>query len=470
MKKWLGLVFLFVGSLCHAQSATIDWTNVHQVIVGFGASDHTEPLPTAQQQFFFGTTGSDIGLSLLRIGTSNGTSTGAGDPGDCTTVSTSCAGQYGRDMQAVIAAGGKVTSTTWSVPAQYSTSGNVACAVSGQPSGQLISSDYSAYAQWVVNFIKSVQMYDSVNVYALSVEAEPDGCWSTENTYYTPSQLDNFIANYLGPTFQSNGISTLIEMPETSKYRQLSNWTSTCGADPTCSNYVGAILWHDYDISFTAPDTVSAAPYPSNFPAGKLYMETETSCYLNVGPTFCASNAPFDPSMTDALHWAAVIDQRFAVDNVNAWSYFWFWNGGDNEGLMSKPDGTPAQRAYVLGQYSRFVRPGYYRIDATHVPETGISVSAYQDVPSGHLVIVATNYTSSAVTQTFSLANAPTFTSVTPYTTSANEDIQAQTAQSLSGNVFSYTLPADSVTTFVGLASSTSAGPAAPTNLRASVN
>lgn len=132
--------------------------------------------------------------------------------------------------------------------------------------------------------------------------------------------------------------------------------------------------------------------------------------------------------------------------------------------------GVVPLRTYVIGQYSRFIRPGYYRIDATHVPQTGISVSAYQNTSGGNLVIVATNYTASPISQTFNLTNAPAFTSVTPYITSATQDIQSQAAQPVSSNSFTYTLPADSVTTFVGTTSPTSTGPTAPTNLQAVID
>ena len=59
---------------------------------------------------------------------------------------------------------------------------------------------------------------------------------------------------------------------------------------------------------------------------------------------------------------------------------------------------------YVLGQYSRFVRPGYYRIGATN---TGSAlISAYKDTNSGNFAIVAVNTnTSTTINQTFNLTN-----------------------------------------------------------------
>jgi glucuronoarabinoxylan endo-1,4-beta-xylanase len=119
----------------------------------------------------------------------------------------------------------------------------------------------------------------------------------------------------------------------------------------------------------------------------------------------------------------------------------------------------------VLAQYSKFVRPGYYRIDSTRQPQTGVSVSAYQNTGGGNLVIIATNYTGAAVSQTFNITNAPTFSTLTPTITSASQSLAQLSNVSLSGNSFTYTLPAQSIVTFVG---STASIPP-PTNLSGTV-
>jgi glucuronoarabinoxylan endo-1,4-beta-xylanase len=154
---------------------------------------------------------------------------------------------------------------------------------------------------------------------------------------------------------------------------------------------------------------------------------------------------------TDGLMWAGIIDDRLVNENASAYLYWWLIGEGntDDQGLESST-GSIAQRAYVFGQYSKFIRPGYYRIDATHIPQSGVSVSAYQNTGTKTLVIVATNYTGSAVSQGFSITNAPTFSSVTPYSTSTSLSLAAQTSVPVSANSFTYKLPAGSVTTFVG--------------------
>jgi glucuronoarabinoxylan endo-1,4-beta-xylanase len=479
MKKWFMIALLLIGQACYAQSATINWDIVHQVIDGFGGSDISSPLTSAQQQFFFGTGSVDLGLSMLRVVVPDN----AGYPGVCTSVGSSCVStgnyvNYISDMQAAIADGARIYASSLTPPPSYKTNGDEGCST-GSGSGALISSDYGAFATWLANFVESLQSVYSIHLYALSIDNEPDYCASYASSIWSAANIDTFIKSNLGPTFASDGLSTLILMPETGTYGELSSYGSTCATDSSCASYLGGVNWHDYDASVTvSTPSANSTPYPSGWPSGKKYWETEVTCSPSAGPAQCENGgSTFETDMAnDGLMWAALIDDRMAVENANAYLAWWLVNeaSGYNEGLMCGVSacgtvGTIPQRAYVFGQYARFIRPGYYRVDATHVPQAGISVSAYQNASTGQLVIVATNYTPSAVTQSFNIINAPTFTSMTPYVTSATQQIQAQSAESVTGNSFAYTLPADSVTTFVGESSPTAA-PAAPTNLQATVN
>jgi len=428
-------------------TASINWTDVHQEIDGFGAADAQsgQSMTSADQQFFFGTGNGQLGLSLLRVGVTDG----SGDPGSCASVSTSCAGVYVNDMQAIIANGGKVFASPWTPPAAYKTNGLATCTANAG----LITADYPAYATWLANFVKSLQTEDGIPLAAISLQNEPNECQDYDSAYWTPANIDSFVSANLGPTFASDGLSTLIFVPEGSGYNEMS-LGNTCAADSTCNQYVGGINWHDYDASLSGTNTVIADPYPSVWTAGKKYWETEASCALSsmgatIGPAFCQSG--FNTNIADALDWAAVIDQRIAVDGANAWLYWELvgFNSTDDEGLEAS-NGTIALRAYMMGQYSKFVRPGYYRIDATHLPQTGVSVSAYQSLATNTLVIVAANYSASAVSQPFAITNAPAFSSMTPWITSATLSLVAQTPVPVSSNSFTYTLPPDSITTFVG--------------------
>jgi glucuronoarabinoxylan endo-1,4-beta-xylanase len=79
-----------------------------------------------------------------------------------------------------------------------------------------------------------------------------------------------------------------------------------------------------------------------------------------------------------------------------------------------------------------------------------VYVSAYAGTENAqqHYVIVAINAGASAVSQTFTIDNA-TVTSMTPWQSTSATGLVQQSAVTVTGNTFTYTLPAQSITTFV---------------------
>jgi glucuronoarabinoxylan endo-1,4-beta-xylanase len=230
--------------------------------------------------------------------------------------------------------------------------------------------------------------------------------------------------------------------------------------DPAAATYVGINAWHDYDDKSSAIN-----PYASQ---NKLYWETEASALPGIGPSLCGGC--WDPSIADALLWAQIVDNRMAVGNANAW-HWWVVIGdtnNDNAALIGPDQITIAKRAYMLGNYGKFVRPGFYRIDATHTPQRGILVSAYKNPNSGSLVIVVVNQNSSITTQTFTL-DGITVSRMTPWVTSADLDLVEQSDVSVASGSFTYGLAGSSITSFVGIATASSAQPAPPARLAAAV-
>jgi glucuronoarabinoxylan endo-1,4-beta-xylanase len=136
----------------------------------------------------------------------------------------------------------------------------------------------------------------------------------------------------------------------------------------------------------------------------------------------------------------------------------------NNEGLIGPEGATIPKRAYMVGNYSKFVRPGFYRIDATPAPQAGIEISAFKNASDGTLVIVAINANTESVTQSFTL-NGLTLESVTPWITSASLNLAEQSEFEMNGSSFTFKLPGSSVTTFVSTSTL-----AAPTNLTTTVH
>jgi hypothetical protein len=108
---------------------------------------------------------------------------------------------------------------------------------------------------------------------------------------------------------------------------------------------------------------------------------------------------------------------------------------------------SPTKRLFVLGNYSRFVRPGFLRVEATASPQCGkdVEVSAYYDAPSQSLVIVAINADTASVTQGFSFDGVVT-SALSPWVTSSSQSLSPGDPIAAGSRVVA-TLPAQSVTT-----------------------
>jgi glucuronoarabinoxylan endo-1,4-beta-xylanase len=424
MRHFIFAAIFALGLPGYAQVCTVNWTNVHQRIDGFGASSAWRSTWNDAQADMFFSTNTGIGLSLLRnrIAATNSTSASA-------TPTTS----EWSIMQKAQARGAKVWSAPWT-PASGFKSNN------GPNGGNYLGSGANVtnlnYASQLANYVLSMKTSYNVNLYAISVQNEPDANVTTyEACVWTGTQIHDFVTN-LSNALVAKGVgSTKIIIPESQ------NWSSNPGLytptlnDPTAAADVSIIANHNYVANNQVGDTTTPAALSTS---GKASWETEVS---QIGGSY-------DGSINNAIYWAGRIHLFMTAAQANAWHYWWLISqNSDNEGLTDT-SGNPAKRMYVLGQWSRFVRPGYYRIGASN---TGNAlISAYKDTNSGAFAIVAVNTNvSTAISQTFNLTNF-TAGSVTPWLTTSNLSLVGTNAVTVSNSSFTYTLPALSVVTFVG--------------------
>ncbi|MGB6199051.1 MAG: glycoside hydrolase [Candidatus Acidiferrales bacterium] len=422
----------FVAWSASAGTTIVDWTDTHQVIDGFGAScaDFYQALPSDMADFFFTTSG--IGLSLLRtqvVPSAADCKSFFGREGglclDDQKGATVLVGELAIAKQAV-ARGVTVWSSPWSPPASMKSNHSF---IDG---GSLLPADYSAWAASLADYVKMMKS-NGVPIYAISVQNEPDITQSYGSATYTADQLRDFVP-YLFFALQSAGVgSTKIMIAESSQWDF--DLTTSAMGNPAAAAKVGILAAHGYGQKPIAS--------PASF--GKHIWQTEDS-----------SQSPFyDGSIEDGLLWAVKIHSYLTIANVNAW-HWWFLSDGhkygdgtDNSALTDIKLRYP-KRAYVTGQWSKFVRPGWLRIGVEYYVGP-LYVSAFKDPANQSFAIVAINSSRKTISQTFSLKGFST-NSVIPWITSAKLSLAAQAPVSVSEARFTYDLPASSVTTFVGSA------------------
>ena len=202
--------------------------------------------------------------------------------------------------------------------------------------------------------------------------------------------------------------------------------------DPKAWQYSSILATHEYGGSPKA--------YPEIGQAGKEFWETEVM----------DDNNDADPTMTSGLKIAKMIHECLTIANMNAW-VCWAVQG-DHSGSILYADNstppTPTKRLWVMGNYSRFARPGFIRIDATTEPASGVHITAYCDSALNRVVIVAINENTSSISQDFSIPGTSPI-QLTPWITDPSRDLAVQSTQTLSSSSFTYSLPSQSVTTLI---------------------
>lgn len=439
MNKLLQLAFLILASvtISHAQTITVNWSTTHQTMQGFGAyNGYVNSDMNPYDNLFFNT----LGYSLLRITVPLGATSGTSD---CDSVQASCAtnGDSVTDMQACVAVAThdcKVWASVGNPPAEYNSSGTYQCTVNPA----LKPTSYGAFGSYISNFIASLNTYQSVPLYAISVQNEPD---NTGACQMSAAQIDTFVKTNLGPTMASAGqTSTLIAIPETEDYGDVTSWAGTCMSDPSCANFIGLTMFHNY-----GGNGLGATPPPYSLPL----WETEVQACCGV-PT---ASSTWDPSIADALFWASMLHAEVTSGDAS-FHYFWYVDNDTTYGtnsqaaLINPAQGTPiALRTYAIAQWAKFVRPGWINVGVSY--SGSLLVTAFENPGATAGAVVVVNNGSSVSSQQI-CGGSQLGTSVTPYITDATRTLTAQSPVSVSAGCLTYNIPASSVVTF-----STSAAP-----------
>ena len=407
-------------------TGSVNWNDVHQRIDGFGASSAWRSTwSTALADLLFSTntgvvytdnlgqttTNNGVGLSILRTRIAPG----------ATSVETNIMIRA-RDRGAI------VWSAPWSPAANFKSNSNV-------NGGSFVgtTNNYQAYATELAGYVSNMKHQWNVDLYAISIQNEPDANVTTyESCNWTAQQIDDFVPYLHDALVATNMGATRIVLPESQNWPDYQNLANLAMGDTTVSNEVGIIANHNYDGN--------EGPTPLTQPTfGKPLWETEVSILSGS-----------DGSINNGVYYARRIYQFMTVAEINAWHYWWLVSGNStgNQGLLDS-NGSVTKRLFTHGNYSRFVRPGYYRIGTTQ--DTHTLISAYKGPQSFAIVVINTN-DAIVVNETLSLNNFSNFNSVTPWITSATLSLVNQPAVGVTNLSFTYSIPPMSVVTFVGQA------------------
>lgn len=394
---------LACGTVQAQSNVTVTLTSEKQLIRGFGGISIPEwqgsDLSAAQQATAFGNGPNQIGMSVLRIWVSDDKN------GWSKAVPTA---------KAAIARGAIVFATPWYPPSTMRTTTN-----SSTAKYTMNTSSFAAYVTHLNDFVAYMKT-NGVDLYAISITNEPD--YASDWTYWSIDQVYQFTLNH------ASKINTRVISAESFQYRK--DLYDRILNDPNALANIDIVGAHTYGTQ------VSAFAYPlfdqKAAPLGKERWMTEH----------------YTESSNDADLWPMALDVGTDIHNTmvegqfNA--YVWWFIRRKYSPL--KEDGNISKRGFCMSQYSKFVRPGAKRVDATKSPTSGVSVSAYKKADSVVVVVVNKNTAASSLK-----VSIPGITSsgYSKFTTSSSKSLKDDGTGTLSGAAFTASVDAQSVTTFV---------------------
>lgn len=384
------LLALFLASgILYAQTATIDFTSLQQEIDGFGASTAGHGALTSQQldAAFSNNNQNQLGLSILRV------EIDVGGQAAWSNEKSNAAGAKARGAKYVLA-------TPWSPPISMKTNKDFVA-------GELSTLSYADYAA----YLKSYRTYMGDLVDVISIQNEPNVKVTYLSCDWNPTQMLNFMKNNAGE------IGGSVMMPET----------------------------FNFDVSYSDP-SLNDATANSNFSHIGLHLygaqiKTYTNA-INKKKKIWMTEHFFNPDdITNALNAAKEI-MDCLNNQMNA--YIWWYLRTPSCNLINE-DGSINLKGYVMGQFSKYVRPGSNRVTATYSPQSGVTVMAFTGTKN---IIIALNQNNTVKSQTFNITNG-TFVNPKRYTTSSTSKLADAGVTTVNNNSFTVSLEAQSITTFV---------------------
>jgi glucosylceramidase len=245
---------------------------------------------------------------------------------------------------------------------------------------------------WANFFVKYIKEYEKrgIPVWGLSVQNEPLAVQTWESCIYTAEEERDFIKNYLGPTLQKNGMSSkkLIAWDHNRDF--VYQRANTILSDPAAAKFVWGIGYHWYetwtggDMQFSNVKMVN-----DNFPGKNLIFtegcaetfKTERINEWSLGEKYGRSMInDFNAGTVGWTDWNILLDEKGGPNHVGNFCFAPV-HFDPSKGLIY------TNAYYYIGHFSKFIRPGAKRINAS-TNRTALLTTAFKNVDGSIAVVV----------------------------------------------------------------------------------
>ena len=321
--------------------------------------------------------------------------------------------------------------------------------------GRLRRDVYDDYADLLADYVLNFESNMGAPLNILSLQNEPNWKTEYESAYWTGEDLRDFLKTIAvrfpmkGIVLGENGLGLMA--PEYENFTvNFNQMIKPMLDDPVSESVLSHIALHQYNGGFDSSSRAGSREFPDITASGKRFWQTEVSGSGNY--------IPAGTGIDNAIYYARMIHYDMVLAQTNAFLYWWLWTGNrsdrDFPGALIMADDsrvTPALRLYAMGQYSRFIRPHWHRIDCTTNPVRGRSVysSAYINPNTNEIAIVIISDTAVEAAIILELDGVE-FNRLNIWRTSSDEKLKPVGRQRVTKNTANVRLEPKSITTYYG--------------------
>lgn len=382
-----------------------------QTITGFGGANRmwgTQSLKPSEATKAFGLDENQLGLSLFRVRVSSKKE------------------EWPIIVEAVKEANKnnvKVLASPWSPPANLKNN-------KSDIRGHLLPENYKAFKDYLNEFIVYMNS-NGAKIDVISIQNEPDWKPNYESCDWTSDEMINFL-NAPG-TVKGAKLSA----PESLNFNQ--TFTNSILQNPIASSQIDIVSGHIYGGGL--------AKFPLAEEQKKEIWMTEFLLNLDTGNSGAAKWNTY----SEAAKWAESVKMLVSVHDAmkNNWNAYIWWYlqryysfiGDGEEGTVN---GEVLKRGYAFSHFSKFIRPGFVRIDLEEPANNFLKISAYQK--DNKTIIVAIN------PEAFTIKNIQlkglNVKSATTYLSTETNTLKKE-IKSINDNIITLDIPPTSVVTLV---------------------
>ncbi|WP_428741911.1 hypothetical protein [Tenacibaculum sp.] len=327
----------------------------YQTIAGFGGANRmwgTKSLTPTEAQKAFGTGENELGLSLFRVRLSS-------NKNEWPVIVEAVKEANKRNV--------KVLASPWSPPPALKSNNS-------DVRGYLLPENYKAYKDYINEFLTFMET-NGAKIDVVSIQNEPDWKPNYESCDWTAEDMISFLKA------PGDIIGAKLAAPESLNFNQ--DMTNAILSDTEVSSKLDIVAGHIYGGGIEK--------FPMAEAQQKEIWMTEWLTNLNTGNAGAASwsSYPESTKWKESLTMLTTIHDAMTSNwNAFIWWYLQRYYSFIGDGEQGTTDGAILKRGYAFAHFSKFVRPGFVRIEAQESKSSYLKITAYKNASQNVIVVI----------------------------------------------------------------------------------